>query len=125
MRDNSESQNDFLPGLRRARAAMGADPYAVFRDRVQRRLLTDLSPVVDTSNVVEVRRALEHIFNEALAEERLPISRTEREELFEQIVADVLGFGPIEPLLRDDSITEIMVNGPSQVYIERNGILDV
>jgi len=74
--------------------------------------------------VVEVRRALEYIFNEALLEERLPISRTEREELFEQIVADVLGFGPIEPLLRDDTITEIMVNGPSQVYIERNGILE-
>ena len=124
MRVNAEPQDEFRPGPRRSRTGMGADPYAVFRDRVQRRLLTDLSPVVDTNNVVEVRRALEHIFNEALAEERLPISRTEREELFEQIVADVLGYGPIEPLLRDDTITEIMVNGPSQVYIERNGILE-
>ncbi len=124
MRANHESQEEFHPGLRRTCTTVGGDPYAVFRDRVQRRLLAELSPAVDTDNVVEVRRALEYIFNEALLEERLPISRTEREELFEQIVADVLGFGPIEPLLRDDTITEIMVNGPSQVYIERNGILE-
>lgn len=77
MRVNTESQEDFRPGPRRNRTTAGTDPYAVFRDRVQRRLLTDLSPVVDTNNVVEVRRALEHIFNETLVEERLPISRTE------------------------------------------------
>jgi pilus assembly protein CpaF len=38
-------------------------------------------------------------------------------------VADILGFGPLEPLLRDESVTEVLVNGPDQVYIERNGIL--
>lgn len=100
------------------------DVYAGFRDRVQRRLLAELSPVIDTDNVIEVRRALERIFNETLSEERLPMSRLEREDLFEQIVADVLGYGPIEPFLQDDTITEILVNGPSQVYIERNGILE-
>ena len=102
----------------------GAGPYAVIREHVQRRLLAELSPAVDTGNVVEVRRALEHIFTETLAEEQLPLSRTERSDLFEQIVADILGYGPIEPLLRDDSITEVLVNGPDQVWIERNGILE-
>ncbi len=102
----------------------GSEPYEVVRDRVQRRLLAELSPTLDTSNAEEVRRAVERIFVETLSEENLPLSRTERSDLFEQILADILGFGPIEPLLQDDSITEILVNGPDQVFIERNGILE-
>jgi pilus assembly protein CpaF len=83
-----------------------------------------MSPTVTADNPAEVRRVLERIFNETLAEEGLPLSRTERTDLFERIVADILGYGPIEPLLRDESVTEILVNGPFQVYIERNGILE-
>jgi pilus assembly protein CpaF len=97
---------------------------AALRDRVQRRLLTELSPTVRSDNVEEVRRVLERIFNEALAEDNLPLSRAERSDLFEQLVANILGYGPIEPLLRDESITEILVNGPDLVYVERNGILE-
>ncbi|MCC7352515.1 MAG: CpaF family protein [Anaerolineae bacterium] len=100
------------------------EPYAVIRERVQRRLLAELSPTVDIGNVEEVRRALERIFAETLAEEELTLSRHERTELFEQIVAAILGYGPIEPLLRDETITEILVNGPDQIYIERNGVLE-
>jgi pilus assembly protein CpaF len=97
--------------------------YAQVREKVQRRLLTELSPTVSADNPEVVRRTLERIFNETLLEDGLPLSRTERADLFEQIVADVLGYGPIEPLLKDDSITEVLVNGPEQVYIERDGIL--
>ena len=98
--------------------------YGPLRDKVQRRLLTELSPTADTGDVEMVRRTLERIFAETLAEERIPLSRTERSQLFEQIVADVLGYGPIEPYLRDESVTEVLVNGPNMVYIERNGILE-
>jgi len=90
---------------------------------VQGRLLTELPRGVDSGNVEEVRRTLQRVFGETLTEDRLLLSRNERVDLFEQIVADVLGFGPIEPLLRDDSVTEILVNGPDQVYIERDGLL--
>jgi len=90
---------------------------------VQRRLLTELSPTINTENTEEVRRILEQIFGETLAEEQLPLSRTERAELFDQVVADILGLGPLEPLLKDETITEILVNGPDQVYIERGGRL--
>jgi len=86
--------------------------------------LAKLSPTVDTGNVEEVRRALEQIFAVTLAEEPIPLSRSERAQLFERIVANILGYGPIEPLLADDSITEILVNGPDQVYVERNGMLE-
>jgi len=101
----------------------GDGNYAVIREQVQRRLLAELPPGVDAGNVDEVRRTLERVFNEVLADGRILLSRGERAGLFEQIVADVLGYGPIEPLLRDDSVTEILVNGPYQVYVERDGIL--
>jgi pilus assembly protein CpaF len=91
---------------------------------VHRRLVSELSPVVDTNDAASVRRALEQIFVETLQEERLPMSRSDRNSLFEQIVADVLGYGPIEPLLKDETVTEILVNGADQIYIERNGILE-
>ena len=93
------------------------------KERVHRRLLAELSPVIDTNNADEVRRTLERIFSEVLAQENLPLSRVERTQLFDSIVADILGFGPIEPLLADDSVTEILVNGPEQIFIERDGIL--
>jgi len=61
--------------------------------------------------------------NETLAEEQLPLSRSERTDLLDQVAAAILGYGPIEPLLHDDSVTEIMINGPHQVYVERAGKL--
>jgi pilus assembly protein CpaF len=99
------------------------EAYGRIRERVQRRLLAELSPVIDTNDAASVRRALEQIFTDTLQEERLPMSRADRTNLFELIVADVLGYGPIEPLLRDESITEILVNGPNRVYVERAGML--
>ena len=93
-------------------------------DRVQRRLLSELSPSVRADNVEEVRRALTRIFEDVLAEEDVPLSRTERTELFESIVAGILGFGPLEPFLKDETVTEILVNGPNKVYVERAGRLE-
>jgi pilus assembly protein CpaF len=93
-------------------------------DRVHRQLLAELNPSVRTDNQDEVKRVLERIFNEVVATEDVALSRTERNELFESIVATVLGFGPLEPLLRDDTITEVLVNGPNNVYVERNGRLE-
>jgi pilus assembly protein CpaF len=101
----------------------GQERTNALAERVQRRLLAELSPTVSADNVDEVKRTLDRIFTEALAEESLPLSRAERSELFDQIVASILGYGPIERLLRDDTVSEIMVNGPNLVYIERSGKL--
>ncbi len=60
---------------------------------------------------------------EFLRSEKAPLSQTEREEVIEQIVYEVTGLGPIEPLFRDPSITDILVNGPKDVYVERKGKL--
>jgi pilus assembly protein CpaF len=79
---------------------------------------------MDVSKTDEVRGNIEELFDTVLSEEGIILSRAERQRLFEQIVAEILGFGPLEPLLRDPAITEIMVNGPKNVYVERAGKIE-
>ncbi|KPK94423.1 MAG: type II secretion system protein E [Anaerolineae bacterium SM23_ 63] len=97
------------------------DKYHDLKSMVQNKLLAELDPSMDVSQTAEVRRTIEELFENILAESNIVLSRPERRRLFEQIVAEILGLGPIEPLLSDGSITEIMVNGAKQIYIERAG----
>jgi pilus assembly protein CpaF len=76
---------------------------------------------MDITRTDEVRRTIQDLFEQILAEENIVLSRPERARLFEQIAAEILGFGPLQPLLEDDTITEIMVNGAKNIYIERKG----
>jgi len=99
-----------------------------FRDvkfRIQNRVIQDLDPKLDLSNQVEVRRQIEEIFGKVIDEEGLALTRAERVRMLEQITDEIIGLGPLEPLLRDESISEIMVNGPRQIYIERAGKLEL
>ncbi|MEZ4864548.1 MAG: CpaF family protein [Caldilineaceae bacterium] len=106
-----------------AEAVTDNTTYILLRDRVQQRLLAELNPTVSTGNSQEVRRVLERIFAEAMTELNLPVSRAEQAELLEQIASDIMGFGPLDTLLHDDSITEVLVNGTEQVFVERGGVL--
>jgi len=96
---------------------------ADLKTRVQQRLLAELDPGMDISQAAEVRRTIRELFEQILQEENIVLSRPERHRLFEAIAAEILGFGPLQPLLEDESITEIMVNGPKNVYVERSGRL--
>jgi len=100
-----------------------AGAYMDLKVRVQNKLLAELDQSFDTSRKDEVRRHIEELFNAILAEESMVLSRAERQRLFESIVADILGFGPIEPLLQDESVSEVMVNGPKMIFVERKGQL--
>jgi len=93
--------------------------------RVQNRLINELDPKLDLTNQVEVRRQIEELFGKIADEEGLALTRAERVRMLEQITDEILGLGPMEPLLRDETITEVMVNGPQQVYIEREGMLEL
>ena len=93
--------------------------------RVQNRLINELDPKLDLTNQVEVRRQIEDLFGKIADEEGLALTRAERVRMLEQITDEILGLGPLEPLLRDETITEVMVNGPQQVYIEREGRLEM
>jgi Flp pilus assembly protein, ATPase CpaF len=100
------------------------DAYTDLKSRIQNKLLAELEPTLDLSRTEELRAMIEEKFDAVLAEDHIVLSRMERQRLFEQIVAEILGYGPLEPLLQDDTITEIMVNGPKKVYIERNGRIE-
>ncbi|RMD72268.1 MAG: CpaF family protein [Chloroflexi bacterium] len=99
------------------------DTFRELRARVQDRLINELNSQVDLNNQVKVRKQVEEIFNSILDSESIVLSRAERQRLFESITADIIGLGPLEPLLADEEISEIMVNGPKQVYIEKKGKL--
>jgi len=97
------------------------DTYLDLKTRVQNRLLAELDPSMDISKVNDVRATIQTLFEQVLSEENIVLSRPERHRLFEQITAEILGFGPLQPFLEDDTITEVMVNGAKNIYIERNG----
>jgi pilus assembly protein CpaF len=97
------------------------------KDLVQRRLLDELGPgqTFDMEHSEHLRARIDELFHTILAEENIALGKNERKRLRDQIVADLLGFGPLEPLLEDGTITEIMTVGYEKVYIERNGKLEV
>jgi pilus assembly protein CpaF len=125
-----ENEESKLAAMRQRRATI-SDPqrggaksnsYLDLKTRVQNKLLSEMDHQnFDVKRTNEVRAHIEELFNAILADESIVISRGERLNLFEAIVAEILGFGPLEPLLADETITEIMVNGPKNVFIEQKG----
>lgn len=99
---------------------ISADAYMI-RERVQRRLLTEADGEVDLSHIPQMHQMIESLFNKVLSEENLLYTRAVRARLLDWVISDILGFGPLEPLLQEPSITEVMVNGYDTVYIERFG----
>jgi pilus assembly protein CpaF len=107
--------------MRRVAAAPARDTFRDLKNRIHDRLLAELDPKMDVNQTDEVRRNIEEMFDAILTQESMFLTRADRQELLEQIIAEILGYGPIEPLLDDDTVTEVMVNGPHKVYIERAG----
>jgi len=103
-----------------------ADPFIDLKARVHERLIRELDvarlsgqdPVVVRGQVEEASRAL-------LAAEDVPMARQERLRLISEIADEVLGMGPIQPLLDDPTVSEVMVNAPDQIYFERSGVLSL
>jgi pilus assembly protein CpaF len=131
---SDDSEESKLAAMRQRRQVVGGgearqagrsdNSYMDLKARVQNKLLSELdSQAMDVKQRDKVRTHIEELFNSILADESLVLSRAERQRLFEAIVADILGFGPLEILLADDSISEIMVNGPKNVFIEQKGNL--
>ena len=108
-----------------AAATQGGDPYAELKTRIHHECIARLGPELFKRETTEdlsdrVLRAV----TEQLALDRTPLTREERRQLVREISDDILGYGPLEPLLRDDSITEVMVNAADQIYIEREGKIE-
>jgi pilus assembly protein CpaF len=81
--------------------------------------------LLEKGDEVLLRKRVEELVEEKLRSEKFPFSRQIRNRLVSDMTDEILGFGPIEPLLRDPTVTEVMVNRPDQVYCERFGKLEL
>src|SRR4051794_12933012 len=99
--------------------------YKDLKSQVHNTLLQQLGPKLYDADLTQTE--LEHMVRGALQEamqaEEVLLTTAERTRLSQEISDDILGYGPIEPFLRDPDLTEVMVNGPSSIYIERGGRL--
>ncbi len=98
---------------------------AELRHRIHEQLIEELGPILFDTRLSEddLRRKVNDQLHAAIAAERVPLSAADKAQLIQDVSDDILGYGPIDRLLRDESITEIMVNGPDMTFVERNGKL--
>lgn len=100
------------------------EPLLALRMRFLPKIIASLDPKLSPTAHGEIRLRVEEQTEKLLAEEGIVISRSDRQRLIETLLAEIIGYGPIEPLLRDDTVDEIMVNGPGLVYVERRGKIE-
>jgi pilus assembly protein CpaF len=106
-------------------APAGADPYADLKSGVHHAVIAKLGPELFKRETAEdLSERVLHAVTEQLALDRTPLTREERRRIVREITDDVLGYGPLEPLLRDDSVTEVMVNAHDVIFVEREGRLE-
>jgi pilus assembly protein CpaF len=113
------------PVAEQAPSAHGGDPYAELKTRIHHECIARLGPELFKRETTEdlSDRVLRTV-TEQLALDRTPLTREERRQIVRELTDDILGYGPLEPLLRDDSVTEVMVNAADSIYIEREGKLE-
>ena len=107
-------------------AASHRDPVlAEMRHKIHQRLIDELGPILYDNRLEpeELRKRVHEQLQAALALERAPLSAADKAQLIQDVSDDILGYGPIDKLLKDPEITEIMCNGPDSVYVERKGKL--
>jgi pilus assembly protein CpaF len=125
----TEQQTQKLAGEKHKQAVVRSDPHQGIKAKIHKRIVDEMSS--EESKVLTAkdadRAALEEVVarlaNTVMDEEPVPIPRNDRNRIIIEVVDEVLGYGPIEPLLKDESVSEVMVNSPDQVYVERKGKL--
>lgn len=119
-----EVDGEALPGAP-TRSRRGVDPFADLKRTVHQTLLDSLGPKLYDSRTTqsELEQKVRHTLQEVLAQDETPLTVTDRTRIAQEIADDILGYGPLEPYLRDPDITEVMVNGFDAIYVERAGRL--
>lgn len=128
--DNKKSDTGPGPAEKSPPAPEGAhllpDQLNAIKQKIHEQLLRELDlDKIQQKRGPELRKAVEGALAVMLLDQDTPISRGERQRLVREIADEALGLGPLEPLLDDVTVSEIMVNGPRQVYVERKGLLSL
>ncbi|MFZ5642255.1 MAG: CpaF family protein [Bacillota bacterium] len=100
------------------------DPLQNLKNNLHKKVVSELALDSKDTNPEETSKKIAALVNDLLNKEWTHLPRSEKQRIAAEIVDEAIGFGPITPLLKDPSISEVMVNGPHQVYIERNGQLE-
>jgi pilus assembly protein CpaF len=104
----------------------GRDPVlAELRLKIHGRLIEELGPILYDNRLSpdDLRRKVHEQLQAALAGEKAPLSAADKAQIIQDVSDDILGYGPIDKLLRDPDVSEVMCNGPDQIYVERKGKL--
>ncbi len=101
------------------------DRIEEIKHSVHSELLKELGPELYDANMDqdELDRRVRQVLGEVLSTQDTPLSASDRQRVTTEISDDILGYGPIEPYLRDDTVSEVMVNGPDHIFLERSGRL--
>jgi pilus assembly protein CpaF len=112
------------PGAPR-RATRHADPFGPLKRSVHDSLLEALGPKLYDVNIdqQELEQRVTQTLQTVLQREETPMTTADRMRVAQEVADDILGHGPLEPYLRDPDVSEIMVNGYDQIYVERDGLL--
>ncbi|WCO69065.1 CpaF family protein [Iamia majanohamensis] len=116
--------NPQAAGFNAATAVKRRDPVIdELRQKIHHHLIDELGPILYDKRLSEddLRRRVHEQLHAALAQERAPLSAADKAQLIQDVSDDILGYGPIDRLLRTDDITEVMVNGPDMVFVEKAG----
>ena len=102
-----------------------SDSFVELKDRIHTAIISELGPRLYNESLSQtaLREVVLADVRQRLGQER-GLATADRERLAQEIANDTLGHGPIEPLLQDDTVTEVMVNGPADVWVERSGRLE-
>ena len=103
------------------------DPYAEIKGLIHKKIIEklDTNLLNSTKDEYKVNAQIADIVDETLKEKEMYISRTEKQDIVNYIIDETIGFGPISKFLLDEGVSEVMVNGPKQVYVERSGKLQL
>src|SRR5580658_8813663 len=106
------------------RIGTGADRWFGIKSQIHSKLVNSLTPdQLKTLNKEGVREQIGNVVERLISDEQVPMTVAERERLIEEILDEVFGLGPLEPLLKDPTVSDIMVNGFDNIYVERAGKL--
>ncbi len=102
-------------------AQLTDEELRVLRAQLRARIIGDVDRNMDLSDATAVRETLRRLFDQNLQRQRVVLTDEDADRLFEELVADIVGFGPIQPMLQDGSVTRITVIGADRVYAETSG----
>jgi len=104
-----------------AQVAAREELLRIIRVRLQDEVMVAFDALLDVADPADLKGRVEVIIDRVIAANGFAVTRDERLRLADELVSEISGLGPLEPLLKDETITEIMVNGPNHLYIERAG----